>query len=79
MERRPATQAMYESTAHIERLLKASELGVGSGDKPYTDAELLSMLPAIEAQAHEIGVTCSALRATLQRQLGTDRGREVEL
>lgn len=71
MERNPGTQVIYESCSKIERLLKCSELGSRNEDaKPYTQQELLDILPALEAEAFEIGKACASMRKRLRNELG---------
>ena len=71
MQRRAATDAMRECVSHVDRLLDriAGRRGGESYGPSYGDDELLALLPAIEAQASEIGVTVAMLRTELQRKL----------
>ena len=71
-------RAIRECLDHIERLLDDVEPNVHelkNGATPYTDSELLALLPAIEAQAAEAGVAVAMLRGELQHKLGKEPAR----
>ena len=74
MEPTTGKQVIYESCDKITRLLQASDRGGGMPDKakPYSEQELLDLLPAIEAEAMEVGKACERMRRRLTRALGQE-------
>ena len=78
MERVVALQVITECANKINALLHASEVGGGQvmdritpkESLQYSPRELLDLLPAIEAEAFEIGKSVSRLRKRLCEQLG---------
>lgn len=71
MERTVALQVVTECCEKVKRLLHASEIGGSDPDDPrtYSDRELLDLLPAVEAEAFEIGKALVRLRKTLCSKL----------
>ncbi len=75
MERNTGTQVIMESCSKITRLLHATEVGgaaVEGKAQPYSDQELLDVLPALEAEAMEIGKAAERMRRRLTRALGQE-------
>lgn len=73
MERNPGTQVIYETCEKIVRLLRVAEANDGSAagtKEPYSSQELLDIMPALEAEAFEIGKACASMRVRLRKELG---------
>lgn len=71
MERTVALQVVAECCAKMMNLLRASEVGAKGTSEPvpYSDRELLDLLPAVEAEAFEAGKALVRLRKTLCNKL----------